>query len=423
MVEEIRKKNDSVIEIVANIIGNFVFFFSLWIITTFISKISDRGYYDVGIFNLAMTFCNIFTTFSTFASRGYMVSDLKKEFSYHIYVSMRIGTVIVSCTCCIILAFIMGYRGEVFSAIVFYMLYRCCDAYSDVFHAIMQIEGRLKFAAYSMILKSILSSVLFAVSLWFYQNLIFSMALMVGSGICINLLYDQRKVIDKYKSSLWEKLKTSIHTLTLLSRCLPLMINGVVMTLLVAIPRLILEKLSSTSVLGVYAAVTAPTVIISTFATSLATPLLSYCANAWFHKKGKELYLFIFLPLTLICICIVIGVPLGNLFGSIILSFLYTEDISIYVDLFIMACVSACILAGVTLENNLLIVARKTKNIVLFSGIACVVTVILSLPLIMKWGMYGATYTLIIAYSIELIVQIVFLCFLVRKHLKEVNNE
>lgn len=410
--------NQTSVDAMANVVGNLAFFFSLWIITTIISKVSQKGYYDVGVFSLAMTFCNIFTTFSTFASRGYMVSDIKGEYTTHEYVSMRLGTVLVSCISCIAIAMFLGYRGETMAAIICYMLYRCCDAYSDVFHGIMQMNGKLIYAAYGMIAKSVLCTILFMVSLWKFQNLIFSMSIMVIVGVLINIFYDQRKVRAEYKTLLSEKLRTSIHTWPLLIKCFPLMINGVVMTMLVAIPRLVLEKSYSTDMLGVYTSVTAPTVIISTFATSLATPLLPYCSRMWLKKDRKGIYTILFGPMIFVLICCLIGIPIAKVFGGSILAVLYTKEISGYVNLFIIACVTACILACVTLANNMLLAARLTKNIVAFSGIACIITSMLAIPFVRKWGMYGAAYTLTFAYSIELLVQIIFLIILIRKHVK-----
>ncbi len=402
-------------DFIANISGEILFYFSLWLITSIISKISPNGYYDVGIFSAAMSFTNIFFVVATFQTRGYLVSDLSSEFSLRHYHNARLITIATAFTLCMLAAILLQYSGEMLLAIFLFMLFRMWDAYSDVFHAMLQIDNRLEYASLSQALKGVISVVFFTLILLTLKNIYMAMMGMVVVAALFNLFYDQRLTKKLLKNQVLPISKSKKEISALLFASLPMVFNGALMMMLVAFPRLVLGQTISEEVLGIYASVSAPTVLISTFFAAFALPMLPYYRKAWISGIEKNIYGIIFIPLLIVFFFALIGAPILLKIGGVVLSILYTSEISSYVDVFVISFGVACIFACVTFCNNMLLAARKTKSMYFFSTIAFVLVAISSYPFILKWSLYGAAYALILGYSLELLLQIIYLIVITRK--------
>ncbi|KAF0226208.1 MAG: Membrane protein involved in the export of O-antigen and teichoic acid [Erysipelotrichaceae bacterium] len=403
-------------DFIANISGEILFYFSLWLITSIISKISPNGYYDVGIFSVAMSFTNIFFVIATFQTRGYLVSDLSLEFSLKHYRNTRLITILFSFALCIVAAIALRYSGEMLLAIFLFMLFRMWDAYSDVFHAMLQIDNRLEYASLSQALKGMISVVFFTVILLTLKNIYLAMAGMVVVAALFNVFYDQRLTRELLHSSNLTKNKPNKEISALLFASFPMVFNGVLMMMMVAFPRLILGQTISEEVLGIYASVSAPTILISTFFSAFALPMLPYYRKAWISQKEREIYAIILVPLFAVFVLAVIGAPILFEIGGFVLSILYTSEISAFVDLFVISFGVACIFACVTFCNNMLLASRKARSMYYFSTIAFILVAVSSYPFIVKWNLYGAAYALALGYGVELLLQIVYLIVITKKH-------
>jgi len=387
-----------------------------------ISKTSVQSYYDVGIFSAAMSFSNIFFAIAVFGARNFQVSDINHEYSDVQYHTLRIMTCIGAAIICVVSAFILGYRHDILFAIIVFMIYRVFDAYSDLFYGYSQVNGHLEYAGYSMFIKGIMICVLFALLLILTQNLIIAMFSLILSTASLNIFYDQRKAYNHSglkKMSMKQLIAEFPGIKSLFWACLPLMLNSLIMPLLLAVPRLLIEKIYSAELLGIFTSVTAPTVIISTFVSAAALPLIPSTTKAWQSGKRGKILAYVILPIFLIVCCCIIGIPFILRFGGDILRILYTSAISGYVDLLVIAIITSCILACVILCSNMLISMRKIKAMLSFRLIACIGVFFISGLFIKKWGIYGAAYAIGFAYTFEFILQILFIgynVFYIKKH-------
>lgn len=410
-----------------NTSGTLVYYFAIWIITMIISKVSYRSYYDVGIFSAAMSYGNIFFAVAAFGVRGFQISDINHEFSEQQYYMLRILTCVGATMACVLSALSLGYRGDILFAITVYMIFKAIDAYSDLFYGYSQVNGHLEYAGYSMAAKGIIICVLFSLVLSAFQNLIAAMSSMFLSALIVNIYYDQRKarnLCGLKRSSLMVFISEIPGIKRLFIACTPLMLNSLIMPLLLAVPRLLIEKIYSspdyatiygprygTELLGIYTSVTAPTVLISTFVSAAALPLIPASTRAWQARNKGRVMAFVFFPVIAVALCCAAGMPLVLHFGGDILRILYTAKISGYVELLVIAVITSSILACVILCNNILIAMRRMKAMLVFAIAACVTVIMFSVPVIKLWGMYGAAYTLGLAYSIELLLQLGYICY------------
>lgn len=408
--------------IIQNSIGSFVYFFGLWAITMVISKVSRNGYHDVGIFTLSMSFCNVFLPLATLCARGYQVTDINHQYSDGHYVALRYATASLSLLLCVAVAFALGYREATLAAIVLFMLYKTSEAYADVLYGICQKNGHLEYAAFSLAAKGVAGVFAFAVVLQLTQSLIVSMTAMVGVALAFILSYDRPKAGRFHSESLSQFVKLLPQTRPLLFACLPLMLNSFIVPVMLLVPRLMVENIYSTEMLGIYTSVTFPSVVVSTLANAAAVALVPRYAEAWRGGGRKPVILLLMFPLALAGLCGVVGVPFAYWCGGLLLKLLYTAEISGYVDLLAIAVVVSCILTCVVFCNYMLIAMRRAKKMLLFSGIACAVVLAGSFPFVQRWNMHGAACILGLAYLVQLAAQLAYLAWRISTHRRSVGK-
>ena len=273
---------------VVNTGGTITYYLSLWLITMAISKLSQRSYYDVGVFSVAMTFGNIFFSIANFGAREVQISDINNEYNNKEYHSFRIMTCVVAIVLCVLCALFLGYREDIIIAITIFIVYKAWDAYSDVFYGFSQVYGHLEYAGYSMLIKGFLIFGFFTLILSLTQNILLSMLSLVFSSAGTNIFYDQRKVgllSKSQKINLKEFLFYIFKLKKIFLVTFPLMLNTIIIPLMIAVPRLLIEKIYDAKLLGIFTSVTAPTVVISTFISTAALPLIPSIAEAWLNGK------------------------------------------------------------------------------------------------------------------------------------------
>lgn len=101
------------------------------------------GYNDAGVLSLAMSITAVFQTIALFGIRNYQVSDVISKYSDGCYVMLRNITCIAALSLCMLFAVINYYCSEQMLAVLWFMVFRLAENYSDVIHRIAQKENRL----------------------------------------------------------------------------------------------------------------------------------------------------------------------------------------------------------------------------------------------------------------------------------------
>lgn len=133
---------------------------------------------DADNFSLAYAIGNLWVVIGIFQVRNYQATDLKETYSYLEYWLTRVITV------CLMLVSLFPYlffsgnnvgKGDLFLIIILTVLYRSCDAFSDLFQGLFQQHERLDIAGKLMVLRYSLSTIILLISLLLSNSLIFSL--------------------------------------------------------------------------------------------------------------------------------------------------------------------------------------------------------------------------------------------------------
>lgn len=379
-----------------NTIGTSIYLGLQWLITILVVRAS--GYEDAGILSLAMSISNTIYAISSFGMRGYQSSDIKEEFDNYTYVLSRIITCLIGIIIGILFLIFTSYNIYTKSSIFAYIIFKTSEALVDVFHGAEQKKWRMDIIGISYTIRGIISFIVFIATLAITKNIFLAISFMAISVYLVIFLYD----VPKFKNIIEVKKVTDYKKIwKLLIICMPLTIYGFLSNGLQAYPKYLLEKLTSSEILGIYSSVATPVLIIQVASTFIFNPLITLFAELYNKKDSKGFYkLVIKVIVAIICIGI-IAIIFSNILGKFALSLLYGEDIVQYSYLLNWVIITTILTTIVAFINLLLTVIRRFKVLLTGNGIALVLVIIFSNYFIPKYGIDGVNTSLILSLLIE----------------------
>lgn len=396
--------------IIWNSSGSFVYLLFQWLINYLVVIL--LGFKDAGIFSLAIAITSVAFASSLYGIRGYQVSDVTRKYSDKNYIATRIVTCFLSIIG--VLVYLTLYRYDIYTTlcIITFLLFKISEAYVDVYHGIIQRGMRMDFIGKSFILRGIISNLLFIGTIILTKNLLLSICILAISSFILIFLYDRNRAKLFYE----EPDSTSTKKITLLLvECLPLAIYTLLSNFIMSIPRISLESMKGTEILGIYASVAIPAAIIQVVAGYIFSPLLTVFAEHVNQKNFRHFHQLLFKTLAYILIFSIVAVIGGALLGRFGLILLFGEKISSYTYLFLPILYISSLTAFSWFMGLMLTVIREFKGLIIASVIATVVCLVGGGPFINYFGINGTSFILILALTLQIGIMSIFMAMGLRK--------
>lgn len=262
-----------------NSLGNITYLGCSWLITILVVLLG-ADYSASGQLAVAMSVGNVFATVVLFRVRPVQVSGSYSQFDSSVFVGARWVTSIAAVIICCIYGFLTVSKSN-YEIVALYCLFKFVESYIDVLHGIDQINNRLDYAAVSQILRGVLLVAGFIAGLQLFNSLPAAILLMSLSSLLVLVLYDNNRA--KQFSSVTPSFALG-PIASLLRICAPGFLASFCCTAVVSIVRQRYGLIYGDQLLGVYAAVAAPTVIVQALISYLYAPLLGPLASRW-NKK------------------------------------------------------------------------------------------------------------------------------------------
>ncbi len=401
-----------------NMVGSIFYCFCQWAISALIVvHLSPQSTLESNrsLLQLAISITNIFYSISVYNMRTYQISDTKNKYSNGDYIGLRFVTAGLSVILCALYVIVLGYSAKSIICIMFYMIYKLSETFSDVLHGIDQKAYRMDYVGISFVIRGIVSAVIFTIVLVITKEVLIAVAVMAIAAISVVLLYDVRCTsrLGDIKPIFN---KTTI--ITLLIVCLPTVISTASFTAITSVPRQILESMH-TGALGYYGTIATPLVVVQVMATSIFNPTLTQLSEYYTEGKNKEFVKHLFKDfaiLILIAAVVCLGVALV---GQFAIGLVFGDEYVPYTYLMygIIGCTTLYVVSWLT--KNALIIMRKLKVCMVASLITLPIAVLLAKPFINLFYMNGVSYSIMVAYFIHISIcsTVIF------KTLREKRNE
>lgn len=392
-------------------VGNVVYMLCQWLLTVITTRASGAD--AAGVIALAMSVGNIFFFIQMYGMRSYQVSDINGQFSVKQYVFSRYASVSMGVFLCICYLLISGYDIEKKGAILLFLLYRTFEAISDVYFGELQKKGRLDIPAKSMTVKGIASVLVFWAVIEITDNLLAALLSIVILSLLTIVIYDKphfKKLTGYAKGRVSVK-----ETAAPLKTCFTLLISTLLPIVVTSYPRITLDRIYGSEILGYYGNVSAPTTIIITIIPSALVPVMTLYATWILEKNYRKLMkgflasLFATTVFGAVCALSVL------LLGDFVMSLIYTDSILPYVHYLYPLLISTTIYAATMCVNSVLISLRKNNAVLIFSAVAMLCCILICSPLTEKYEIAGVISATGISYVVQFLGQLIYLTVLIVK--------
>lgn len=394
MTEQNLKKN-----VLWNAVGNITYLVCQWVVTVLVTVLG--GFEDAGLLSVAMSVSATFQTVAMFGIRNFQVSDMEGKYEDSSYMGLRAITCGAAMAACVIFSLVSQYLGAQLLAICLFMVFRLAESYADALHGIAQKNGRLDIAGKSFTVKGIGLLICFLGGYVISKDLNIGLLCMMLFSLLVTVIYDLPTCLRLVPFHLTDSLSNCAR---LALETLPLCVYLFLYSALSTVPKLILEKQCGEVILGAYSSIFAPAMLLQAATGYLYNPFATQFAEH-LQKKDRKRFcdLLVKILLAILGIAAVVMVA-AQFLGEFALVLVFGEQIRAYVSLLNPILIVNFTISYLGFFCMLTVVLRKFKRLLLACGTSFVTCLLLTAPLIEWGGANGASYSLIAACLIGVLI-------------------
>lgn len=394
-----------------NSIGALFYFGCQWLLTILVVYF-EGGYSDAGVLSLAMSLANVLAIVACLNLRTFQISELEGQFSDGDFLRNRVlasGVALVLCICIVIYKGYSRYEGL---CIFTFMIFKVSEVLGDVLHGIDQKVWRLDIAGKSFILRGFTTLIAMVCGMLFGGSLIITIILMAVLAYLVIFFYDYRQC---KKQCCPDFCFSQSNVLALMKIGIPLALCSILLNLISVYPRFQIEEQLGKELLGVFASIATPTVLVTQLASFIFGPLMGVFAEHRKKHDAKRIYQLLLVSVGATAAIGVTAVAVGKMLGEWALVLLFGESIRAYAYLLVPIIYSAILTALVWLLGGLLTVFKDYYAMAALTAASLIACVISAPLLIAAKYLMGAVFALLLALFLETILLTVRLIYLLKR--------
>lgn len=343
-----------------------------------------------GAFSLAFTTATLLMYVGSYGVRTYQVSDVDETESFASYLLQRILTCLIMLVAVAAYCSIRGAVGDELLIIVGACGYRAVDACADVFEGRMQQVDKLYLAGISLLVRSVLGVVSFAVLLLITRSLaVASLSMAISAVVSFVLLTLPLTLLETPRSRPW----AAIELREIFVECLPAASAIVLFALIEAVPKYAMEGVLPYDSQIYFNAIYFPAQSVLMIVGFVYKPQLLRIANIWADRDRRGRFNLIIIAM----VGVAVVVTLAMLFiGDIALiplnGILYATSFESYREAQRIMIIAGGMSAVIDFLYQILTVLRRQSVATLSYVGALVLGIVASLILVRLLGFMGAVW-------------------------------
>ena len=377
-------------------------------VTTVLVVLLSKDYGNPGVLAFAMSIGNMFASIGLFKVRTYQVSDINNQFTSSNYIGFRIVTILISFVINGAYLLLISNNATVVITTFVFLFFKADETFSDVLYGIEQKSRRMDYIGKSQFLRGGATLIGFFLPMYVTGELLPAIGGMATLCVLITVLFDvpHARRFGPISSHIQ---KAQVASLT--KACLLPTVANLCAVSIVSVARQAYGITQGEELLGIYASVATPAVLIQAGAAYLYSPLIGSLASKLINNGRKAFrQLFLKVLAMLIC-CMSLIIFVLSLFGGALLSFVYGPGISSYVWIFPYVLAATAAIALLLYVNDVLLILRDGVTQIVINSAALALVVLLSHFLITRLGMNGVNLVIIIACVPALLLGIAAILF------------
>lgn len=376
-----------------NLIGCLFYLGCQWL-TTVIVVIFSSDYSNSGSLAFAMSIGNMFASLALYKIRTYQVSDISNEHTSGAYVAFRFVTIALSFIALTVYLVVIAPGDAMVLSTLAFLLFKADETFVDVLYGIDQKHGRMDYIGKSQLIRGLATLIGFSLPLALTESV--PLAILGMTALCFanTLLFDARhsRRLDRITPSF-----NRGDVRDLAKACLMPTIANFCATSIVSVIRQKYGIVAGDELLGIYASIATPAVLIQAGATFLYSPLIGKMATA-LHNGGKREFQNVFVTVLLgLFATMTIGSIALSFIGHPVLVFVFGEGVATYTWIFPFVLAGTTAIAILLYINDALIILRDNATQIKINVLALILSASLSTFFISRFGMNGINLAILAA--------------------------
>lgn len=320
---------------------------------------------DAGTFVIAYAIANLLIMIGRYGVRQYQVSDIKEQFSFNEYLTLRAFTTILMILSAAIYIATLYFNGsydlEKSAVVIFICGIKAVDAFEDVFHGFFQQQARLDIAGKILTFRLFVYIAEYMIVYYITHNLILTTVICLITTILLSVS------LNGFAMKTFSYKKTSIsktHLKELAIDCFPIFISTFLMAYVANAPKYSIDIVLSSHDQAQFNYIFMPVFVISLLSTFIYQPMINRLAIIWNEKKIRQFWYLILRQSIIIGGLTIIAIIGGYLLGIPVLSLLYGVDLSAYKTELIILLLGGGLLALINFFTMVITITRYQKHLI-----------------------------------------------------------
>ena len=407
------KKPDDKYKYIWFTMGTACFALATLVMTIVISRL--LGETQAGMFSVGLSIAQWLVTIAYFEIRTFQVTDVRNEYSFKYYLTLRILMCIITFLASIVYVVFNNYDIQKVIIILLVCLYKISDSIADTFEGEFQKEDRIDISGKSEFYRVFFSILVLVIAVAVSKNLILSLIIMNVVAYGMIVLLDISIAVKRVSVRMTGDMK---RLWKLVKMCIPLAVSTFLSTYIINSSKLSVDRVLGDEAQLYYTAVFMPNMVINLFSGIIFKPMQTAMAVNYYEKKYKNFWhiiskmILIITGFTFVCEvgAYVVGLP--------VLSWLYGVNLKEYKLTLLLLLLCGGINAINIIFYYVLAIMRKQKYMTILYIIVCLVSFLIMDTMTGKMGLMGASLGYLILVSLLAALLLVYIIIQTRRNTK-----
>ncbi|NJP39850.1 oligosaccharide flippase family protein [Oscillospiraceae bacterium HV4-5-C5C] len=374
--------------------------------------------YYSGLFSLGFANAMLLQHVGSFDSRSHQCADAKSHFTFSEYLSFRLltcGLMVIATAAFILLNHYSADRALITALLALFCVF---TNISDIFQGLAQKNERLDISGQSMSIRTIGGLLLMTALLVVTKNLYISVIGLILAQIAVILFFD----IPKTKAFSDPHLNFSYKQMKLLFvQTFPLFLSLFLQAYIYNMPKYAIDHYLSLDAQAIYGILFMPASIISLFGSFIFRPVLTHLSSLWSEKQYLDVIKMCLSRIAVLLVLTLMLATAGFFVGTQVLSLLYTLDLSQYRSVLVIILIGGGVTGVSSLLYFMATAMQKQYRMLLCYLVSFIASIMVSFPLVKRWGLMGAAWSYLLSCVI-LNISIIALMFITTKRAVKAKN-
>ena len=407
------KKPDDKYKYIWFTMGTACFALATLVMTIVISRL--LGETQAGMFSVGLSIAQWLVTIAYFEIRTFQVTDVRNEYSFKYYLTLRILMCIITFLASIVYVVFNNYDIQKVIIILLVCLYKISDSMADTFEGEFQKEDRIDISGKSEFYRVFFSILVLVIAVAVSKNLILSLIIMNVVAYGMIVLLDISIAVKRVSVRMTGDMK---RLWELVKMCIPLAVSTFLSTYIINSSKLSVDRVLGDEAQLYYTAVFMPNMVINLFSGIIFKPMQTAMAVNYYEKKYKNFWhiiskmILIITGFTFVCEvgAYILGIP--------VLSWLYGVNLKEYKLTLLLLLLCGGVNAINIIFYYVLAIMRKQKYMTILYIIVCLVSFLIMDTMTGRMGLMGASLGYLILVSLLAALLLVYIIIQTRRNTK-----